>query len=123
MKRDMDLIRSILRSIEAQPHANIDMRQLEIEGHSSEEVAFHCYLIWQAGFAIGEETTNQDSLSPSAILFKLTWDGHDFVAASSDSKLWELAKKHVIEPTGGVAFAVLLAWLKAHAKEKLGLPP
>ena len=77
----------------------------------------------QAGLLKTEENTNLADTSPSAIPLSLTWEGHEFIDAAKDSKLWAKAKKHVLAPAGGVAFNVLLEWLKMEAKTKLGLPP
>jgi hypothetical protein len=43
--------------------------------------------------------------------------------ASRDPTLWQRAKENVLKPAGGMAFNVLLEWLKTEAKTKLGLPP
>lgn len=98
MKRDIDLIRSILLSMESNGH-----------GFSADRPVIDGY------------TTNSD-LSPSAIPLSLTWDGHDFLDSVKDETLWKKAKSMVLKPAGGVAFDVLLAWVKAEAKQRLGLP-
>jgi hypothetical protein len=52
----------------------------------------------------------------------LTWDGYEFLESAKDENLWGKAKSIVIKPAGGVAFGVLLDWLKAEAKSRLGMP-
>ena len=65
---------------------------------------------------------NASSIPSVVILERLTWSGHEFADAANDGALWAKAKTNVIGPAGGVAFTVLLEWLKAEAKSRLGIP-
>lgn len=120
MKRDLDLCRTILLAIESQPHGFAD--ELQIEGYSEEQVGYHVYLLGEAGLLKTLERTGINSHSPQALPVNLTWRGHEFLDASKDESLWAKAKAKVIKPAGGVAFDLLLEWLKAEAKQRLGLP-
>lgn len=120
MKRDLDLCRTILLTIESQPHGFAD--ELHIDGYSEEQIGYHVYLLGEAGLLKTSVCTVMDSHSPQALPINLTWDGHEFLDASKDNSLWEKAKAKVIKPAGGVAFDLLLEWLKAEAKQRLGLP-
>jgi hypothetical protein len=122
MKRDMDLVRSILLWIEQQDCGRNVGWTIEIEGFTDEQIGYHIHLMGQAGLLEAHETTSMSDTSPSAIPIALTWSGHDFLESAKDETLWSKAKKSVIQPAGGVAFNVLLEWLKAEAKARLGLP-
>lgn len=121
MQRDLDLIRKLLLEMESREHAFV-AELLTLEGYSEEQVAFHIFLLGEAGLAKVAENTNIASKSPSAIPLHLTWEGYEFLEAAKDETLWGKAKTVVIKPAGGVAFGVLLEWLKAEAKTRLGLP-
>lgn len=121
MKRDLDLIRKLLLAIEAHEHG-LFQEELVVDGYTEEQVGFHIYLIGEAGLAKVVENTHIHSQSPSAFPLNLTWAGYEFLEAAKDETLWGKAKTHVIKPTGGVAFGVLVEWLKAEAKSRLGLP-
>jgi hypothetical protein len=122
MKRDMDLIRSILLWVEARPEGHNIGWQLQIEGHTSEEVGFHVHLLGQAGLLLVDDETMSESTSPCASPVSLTWAGYEFLE-SADDTLWAKAKSKVIAPAGGIAFTLLLEWLKAEGRARLGLTP
>lgn len=123
MKRDLDLVRKLLQWMEAQPEGHNINWNVAIEGFTDEEIGYHVHLMGQAGLVIAEDSTYGESHSPLAEPVSITWAGHEFLDASKDNKLWASAKTKVIAPAGGVAFSVLLEWLKAEAKQRLGLPP
>lgn len=123
MKRDLDLVRAILLWMEARPEGRNINWKIEIDGYTAEQIGYHAYLMSQAGLIEAADATFQESHSPQFVPQQLTWAGHEFLNAAKDSSIWAKAKTHVIGPTGGVAFTVLLEWLKAEAKTRLGLPP
>ncbi len=121
MKRDLDLIRSILLSMEANEHG-IAADCPAIEGFTEEQIGYHVYLMGQAGLITVADATTLSDQSPSAIPLSITWAGHDFLDSVKDETLWKKAKSIVLKPAAGVAFDVLVAWVKAEAKQRLGLP-
>lgn len=76
MKRDMDLIRTMLLTIEANEHGFVG--SIEIEGYTQEEIGYHAYLLGQAGLA-NVLNVQVRSESPRAIIRNLTWQGHEFL--------------------------------------------
>ena len=122
MQRDMDLVRKILLYMEEQEHAQNIRWKFDIEGYTAEQIGYHAHLMEQAGLIFAARVDYMENLSPSAKPLSLTWAGHDFLEATKPPGLWERAKKTVIKPAGGVAFSVLLDWLKVQAAEALKLP-
>jgi len=57
-----------------------------------------------------------------ARVFRLTWNGQDFADAATDDTIWKKAKEKVLQPASSWTFALLLEYLKAEIKAKLGLP-
>lgn len=121
MKRDMNLVREILMWAESREHGYAGSNP-EIEGYSDEEVGYHVYLMEQAGLVNAADATSMDDDSPCALLQNLTWTGHEFIDASNDDSIWSKAKEKVLKPGVSMTFSLLLDWLKAEAKTKLGLP-
>lgn len=121
MKRDLDLIRSILLSIEANAHGFAADRPV-IDGYTEEQIGYHVYLMGQAGLITVVDATTLSDQSPSAIPLSITWAGHEFLDSVKDEALWKKAKSMVLKPAAGVAFDVLVEWVKAEAKQHLGLP-
>lgn len=85
MKRDMDLIRELLRRFEA------DERQPTIDGRTPEELAFHVHLLAEAGLVIGgahkKHAPGREWYS-SFWFSEITWAGYDFLAASRNDTRW-----------------------------------
>lgn len=121
MKRDLDLIRSILIAMEEETFG-FPNGELQIPGFTNEQVGFHVHLLGQAGLVLVANSSYMENLLPSAVPLSITWDGYEFLDAAKDDTLWNKAKDMVIKPAGGVAFGVLVEWLKAEARTKFGIP-
>ena len=72
----------------------------------------------QAGLVVSHDLSVSESDSPGAMLISLSWAGHDFIEACRDNSIWEKAKDKVLKPAAGMAFDVLLEWLKAEARRR-----
>ena len=120
MKRDMNLVRAILLWTENQEHGYVGGNP-SIEGYTEEEIGYHIYLMYQAGLVNAADTTSMGDKSPNALLLGVSWLGHEFLDAAKDETIWSKAKNTILKPTAGVAFDVLLEWLKAEARKKLGI--
>lgn len=121
MKRDLDLIRKLLLAMEEHEHGFAPQR-IHIDGYNEDQIGYHIYLLGEAGLAKVVETTSMGNASPNALPLNLTWAGYEFLEAAKDETLWRKAKEKLVQPAGGVAFSVLIEWLKAEAKSRLGLP-
>lgn len=120
MKRDFDLIRSILRDVE-DTEPDHHLTGFSYDGTDQKVVDAHVALLIEAGLLDGQRLSVTSGRSPYRIN-GLTWEGHDFLDSIKDQSVWDKAKKNVLAPAGGVAFSVLKDWLLAEAKLKLGLP-
>lgn len=121
MKRDFDLIRQILREVEASPARTPLAGRPNYEGFDEDTAVEHIDLLIEAGLLQGKITPFLDG-GVHVNIQRLTWKGHDFLDAMKDDSIWAQAKESILKPVGGVAFDVLLDWLKWKMAEKLGLP-
>jgi hypothetical protein len=121
MERDFDLIRDILQEVQAAP-AMTPLTKFHVDGYEDNVVNEHIELLIEAGFLEGKIYKFAGGGS-EAIVNRLTWTGHDFLDAMKDDSIWIKAKETILKPVGGIAFEVLLEWLKWQMREKLGLPP
>ena len=101
MKRDMDLVRSILlhieehdRQIGASTYTNIKFQR-----YSLQQIGYHLKLLHQAGLI-------EDYDWPSGA-GSLTWNGHEFIDAVRNDTIWERTKKRFGEESLGLAFEVV----------------
>lgn len=93
MKRDLDLIRSLLIHFEEKcsPPGIVDTSQAIIGGYSPYEISYHVGLLVDAGLITTGDSRVFGQI-PSYAVKGLTWAGHEFLDASRDPKNWEKAK-------------------------------
>jgi len=107
MKRDMDLIRKILIQLESYS-TNDDIRPIELEGYSHEQIAYHVYLLKDANLILATILFDGGSVAPKDYsIFGLTWAGHDFLDACRDEGRWNKAKQMAAKLGSGVTFDVM----------------
>jgi len=125
LKRDLDLCRSILLKIDADPKFNgrtghlindTDQFLFSFEGHSLEEVDYNLNLLREAGLIDAQKTAE-----PGAIIRKLTWEGHEFLNDTSDPDIWSKTKERA-RGVANIGFGFLWEIAKAEIKTRLGLP-
>jgi len=122
MKRDMDLIREILISIEDNPQMDgtrefyfSTPEEMGFPNQSADELAYNYSLLVEAGFVDGGNT----AFWP-LVVRRLTWKGHEFLASIKDKGIWEKTKAR-IKDLPGVTLAVVAAIAESELKKYLGL--
>ena len=120
MQREMDLIRLIVLAMEDAPFDQPPV--LEFEGYTPEEIAYHAYLVMDAGYAVGSEFRPIQSYTPRGMLQHLTWAGHEFAASVREESRWNAATGMVKGKAETVTTGVLTQLLTALMKGQLGLP-
>lgn len=98
MTRDMDLVRKILLTIEER-YVDVALYDLEIEGSDMKTVAYHCYLLHQAGLIKAYKGQYADDELYSFGVGALTWEGHDFLDKIRSDTVWNKTKS-VIKDKG-----------------------
>jgi len=117
MKRDMELIRLLLLEVEqgeAPP---------ELASYSEADMLYNYALMADAGLMVAS-LTPETGVPVSVSVYRLTWAGHDFLDATRDSKVWKMAKEHIIKPGASWTFSLLVEWLKQESHKRIfGVPP
>lgn len=119
MKRDIELVRKILLLINEHDHGYFSEIP-HIAGYSEEQIGYHCFLLAEAGLIDASDISSDDSLSPTAIPTRLTWEGHEFVENSMNDGVWNQTKG-VVEKVGHVAFSVWAQILTQVVMKNLGI--
>jgi hypothetical protein len=117
MKRDMELIRQILHEAEA-----LEFQNGEPYEHYSAKTyseAYQIALMKDAGLVDADIVTSGGGAPEAAVIFRLTWAGHDFLDSSRDSKIWKMAVDHIIKPGASWTFSLLSEWLKQEARRRI----
>lgn len=125
MKRDMDLIRRIVLAVQALPltRGGRDTEALSgLPGVDRAAFAAHAQLLEEAGLVRAQFRGDERQLPADAIIYRLTWAGHEFADSIRDETLWEKAIEHVVKPSASWTFGVLLDYVKLEIRSRLGLP-
>jgi hypothetical protein len=104
MKRDMDLLRTLLLEIEGLPHVGDWF--FDIQGYSSEAVYYHVLLAMDAGL-VDAESIPKDKWGHGFRVKRLTYEGHEFLEAARNETLWNKAKDAVQSSTGSLTLEAL----------------
>lgn len=121
MRRDMDLIRSIMLRLEAQPEPELRLTELAMEGHGDDVVLEHLVLLEEAGLVEMSVERFGSGAPPLFVVHRITWAGHEFLETVRSDAIWAKSIK-VITSTGvGFAWPLLQAVLRAKAAEHLGI--
>lgn len=116
MKRDMDLVRKILISIEECETALGLMNNPEIDGHSGAQISYHISILNDARLLNATSTGSYDNGYDEFYNINLTWEGQDFVDASRNDTVWNKTKAKIKAYGTNIPFEVLLETLKTLAK-------
>ena len=95
MKRDMDLCRKILFTIEESDELVIYC--LEIEGYSLTQTSYHCKLLYEAGLVSDYDSRSYDDEISEFGVGQLTWEGHDYLEKIRDDTRWNKIKAYITE--------------------------
>lgn len=107
MKRDMDLVRHILMTVES-ADAPLEIPDLTPRDRNYEEVAFHINLMRGRGLLDASEALVVDGGAyPIGHVNALTWDGFDYLEAIRDNGVWAKTKQVVKEAVGSTTFAII----------------
>jgi len=118
MKRDMDLVRSILLQLEKKS-TGLGTVDIGLEGYDDAQIGYHCALIAEAGLAQGIDVSHLGSTYPEWKLSRLTWNGHEFLDASREPGRWERAKE-ISRKAGGLTLNMMMNVLGQLMTQQLG---
>lgn len=122
MQRDMDLIRQILLRVEA-TNDRREEPNLVFDNYRSHQVAYHVWLLVDAGFLKGDVQYYQSDYV-DFLVHSLTWKGHEFLDSIRDENIWSKTKgaaKTIGSFSVELLFDLAKGFLKQKAKELTGL--
>ncbi len=125
MKRDYGLIRELLRRLEEKPNSgHMKADDFKVLGYDTPQVAYHLNLMYQAGFINAEAI--RSTTSPDRIIevwpFDLTWQAHEFLAASRDEAVWRKVLRDLGGNLGERAVQRVVGPAYRRGQEKVGPP-
>lgn len=123
LKRDLDLVRSILLRVEGADGA-LGLRDFSSDAYTDDVVAYHLQLMENRGLIDASFTKDWSGSVVKATIGGLTWEGADYLDAIRDDGLWRKTKD-ALARAGAVTFGavkeVAVAVAVASAKASLGI--
>lgn len=124
MKRDLDLIRSILMEVEETPLGH-PVSDLEFEAIDPKIIVEHVRILKEAGLIEAELASAFNEYGVLEVLDyqieRLTWEGHDFIANARNQTIWKRTRALIEEKGGDVSFGVLRGLLTNIASQYFDL--
>ena len=90
MKRNMDLIRTLLLEIEKNHDGSGQLVGIETDGNSP-EVVEHLFMLKEAGLIQGQDASHLSGRD--FLVQRMTWNGHDFLDTVRDPEIWKKTKE------------------------------
>lgn len=105
MKRDMDLVRTILLAL-ADSDEPLWSTDLVTDEHSRDVIGYHFLILDEAGLIMANVKPAGDDPYYIAVASRLTWEGNDFLDAVRDESIWKRVRSTIGKITGGASFEV-----------------
>ncbi len=116
MKRDMEIIRSILLAIEENIDSSI------IDGATEQQVKYHKGLLVEAGLVDGKiisYMSNATEIPDAVHINKLTWNGHEFIDLIKQKEIWSTIKTEFKDASFGTVLKVAKDLAEGWANKKV----
>lgn len=124
MKRDMDLVRCILMTVEKSEDEVTEAQLLDCGGDMA-RLAFHVELLQGHGLLTAEIYRDGMGDPMSVSISGLTWDGYDYLDAIRSQKVWCKVKEAISKAIGDTSLSVVkdvcVALAAALVKQQLGI--
>lgn len=120
MRRDMDLVRRILRTVADAPGA-VDIGALTTAGDDREKVGEHIRLMTEAGLVQSSIRAAGNDPYYWASVSRLTWKGQDYLAAVGADDVWDAVKREGVRAGLELTLDTAKALASKAIARKLGL--
>ncbi|OXN01222.1 DUF2513 domain-containing protein [Bifidobacterium vansinderenii] len=120
MRRDLDLVRTILKTCADSPEP-VGARVFVDDTHSFDLVAYHVQIMQSAGLIEANIIRTFDGGIVRADILSLTWEGNDFLDAVRSDTIWSKTKQKIATTVGSVAFELVKTVATRFASQALGL--
>ena len=120
MKRDMEVVRKLLLYFEDKPDDRA-VDKVDIEGYDAKAIGYHLILLYEAGLIEGEPYVSKTSKRIIDVMpFRLTWEGHEFLAAARNDTVWRKVLAKIASVAGDAPVAILKDLLVRALRAQMG---
>ena len=107
MKRDLDLVRSILIYVE-NAGGEVDADDMATERWPIETVAYHVRLMAHHGLVdVSQDFRDMNGDTIELAVAGITWDGQDYLDSLREPKVWDRVKKTLASTVGSTTLDVV----------------
>ena len=107
MKRDLDLVRSILIYVE-NAGSEVDADDMATERWPIETVAYHVRLMAHHGLVdVSQDFRDMNGDTIELAVAGITWDGQDYLDSIREPKVWGRVKKTLASTVGSTTLDVV----------------
>ena len=106
MKRDMDLVRSIMLKV-ADSDEPISICDFVDAEHDKQLVGYHISIMRDAGLVKASIMPADDDPYYSCRVSSLTWEGNDFLDVVRNETVWEKTKSAISKTVGSATFEMV----------------
>lgn len=125
MKRDMELIRALMLSIESKNNifsfTNLDFEDVNVTGYTDSAIDYHLILLIEASLIVGKFSPQAGQDRRMIDIERLHWEGHEFLDNARNESVWKDTMKQVKEKGEGISIALLTQLLISVTKQHFGL--
>ncbi|MEN6519297.1 MAG: DUF2513 domain-containing protein [Methanospirillum sp.] len=119
MRMEIDLIRELVLKIEACTDRE-GIGNITIPGYSRDQIAYHVYLLNDAGF-IKAVLCDSSTIPEAYVILGLTWDGQNFLKNVQNDTIWDQVKARAGQLGGEVSIMILGRLAEALVNTTLGI--
>lgn len=122
MKRDMELVLTILEFLEKRQEISV-IEKLELPGQDTRHIAYHLCRMYEAGLIDAEAVTSSTTKMRliKVLPFGLTWQGHEFLDALRNKTVAAEVRKRLGGAIAEVPFTLIKEMALAIGRAHLGL--
>ena len=118
MKRDFELIRTLLLKIEEEMRPG-DWYEPIIENVDESMINYHIKMLRDKGYIDAKDLSSKDGIS--FVVTGMTMEGHDYLDTVRNNTVWEKTKKKVIDKSLDLTFDVVKTVAGQIINQTLGL--
>ncbi len=117
MRRDWNLIREILLSVEQLSTYRDTLRPQQLSEYDVCEVSYHIHLLIEAKLITGKCKTGLDDITCTAE--NLTWQGHEFLDGIRDNSHWIQVKQSLTDKSIALSFEAIKTVVSLYISQRL----
>ncbi len=119
MRMEIDLIRDLLLKIE-ECNDRDGLGHVDIPGYSQDQIAYHVYLLSDAGF-IKAVFCDSSTIPEAYVILGLSWDGQNFLKNVQSNTIWNQVKERAGQLGGEASIMILGRLAEAFVSSALNL--